>query len=80
METSSLEFARIAVEHVSQRLPTRLAGMVECAGGESVIQPRCRRAEETRKGKWDPRVFDALVALDVRGAADLRHTLAAARS
>ena len=29
-------------------------------------------AEETRQGKWDPRVFAALVALDARGAADLR--------
>jgi putative two-component system response regulator len=29
-------------------------------------------AEETRQGKWDPRVFTALVAVDARGAADLR--------
>jgi putative two-component system response regulator len=29
-------------------------------------------AEETRQGKWDPRVFAALRAVDERGAADLR--------
>jgi len=29
-------------------------------------------AEETRQGKWDPRVFTALETLEARGAADLR--------
>ncbi len=29
-------------------------------------------SEETRNGKWDPRVFNALAAVDARGAADLR--------
>jgi hypothetical protein len=37
-------------------------------------------ARETQQGKWDPRVFAALEAVDARGAADVRQSQVAVGS